>query len=119
MSEVQLIIFLLPSSLHTDILPVVMKFENHLSRPPVIHNINKLRDEAIRNAAKKLQSGDPSEVDVNSLLELQHLFAEGPNMTLTDLLLYPCIYYILVCFSHNSLLFELNIKKVRINFLNK
>ena len=80
-----------------------MKFENHLGRPPTIHNINKLRDEAIRNAAKKLQSGDPSEVDVNSLPELQHLFAEGPNMTLTDLLLYPCIYYILVFFPHNLL----------------
>ena len=59
--------FFFVSSLHTDILPVIMKFENHLSRPPVIHNINKLRDEAIRNAAKKLQSGDSSEVDVNSL----------------------------------------------------
>ena len=84
-------------SVQANLLPVLLKFENYLGEPPVIHNINKLRDAAVKRALKSSHLGkSESAVDPNSLPELQHLFAEGPEMTLTDVLLYPCIYYILV-----------------------
>ena len=80
-----------------DLLPVLLKFENHLKEPPVIHNIGKQRKEALKNALKNLHlSSTKSTIDVAKLPELQHQFAEGPSMTLTDILLFPCIYFMLV-----------------------
>ena len=84
-------------SVQDDLLPVLLKFEHHLGQPPVIHNIGKLRGAAVKKALKTSHIGkSKSAVDANSLPELQHLFAEGPEMIMTDALLYPCIYYILV-----------------------
>ncbi|KAF5280295.1 hypothetical protein FQR65_LT03104 [Abscondita terminalis] len=59
------------------------RFESHMHQPVKIHNVYKLAREKNKN---KLLS---SNVPVNQL-NLEHKFSEGPYMTLSDILLYPC-----------------------------
>ncbi|KAF5283825.1 hypothetical protein FQA39_LY04645 [Lamprigera yunnana] len=59
------------------------RFENHMCEPVKIHNVYKLA--RLKNKNKWLSSNVP----VNQL-NLDHKFAEGPSMTLSDVLLYPC-----------------------------
>lgn len=53
----------------------LMRFEVHMGEPLRIHNIDKIR-------------------------EREHLFAEGPEMTLADLILLPCIHTCLLRLRH-------------------
>lgn len=54
----------------------IEKLENHMKQPPIIPNITKRRRQA-----RKMSSSE----------SLEHVYAEGTDMTLTDLILFPCI----------------------------
>lgn len=68
-------IFYLPSD--------IVRYENHLSQPVRIHNIYKIAHKKLND--QKLIS-TKSRADINVL----HEYAEGPYITLADLILYPC-----------------------------
>ncbi|KAB0803468.1 hypothetical protein PPYR_00438 [Photinus pyralis] len=61
----------------------VSRFENHMSEPVKIHNVYKMA--RLKNNNKLLSSTVP--VDQ---LNISHKFAEGPHITLSDVLLFPC-----------------------------
>ncbi|KAK9874026.1 hypothetical protein WA026_002380 [Henosepilachna vigintioctopunctata] len=58
----------------------ISRFEYHLSQPVRIHNIYKV---ASTNSRKKLSTDVPRDA-----LSIQHTFAEGPTMTISDVILY-------------------------------
>ncbi|XP_050305473.1 glutathione S-transferase C-terminal domain-containing protein homolog [Anthonomus grandis grandis] len=62
----------------------IVNFENHLSQPVRIHNIYKLARN--KKNEQRLNSSTPREQ-----LMINHDFAEGPYVTLADLILYPCL----------------------------
>ncbi|CAG9830133.1 unnamed protein product [Diabrotica balteata] len=61
----------------------IVRFEYHLSTPVRIHNIYKVA--RVKNKDKGIKSGIPTEE-----LNIQHIFSEGPFMTLADVILYQC-----------------------------
>ncbi|XP_030764097.1 glutathione S-transferase C-terminal domain-containing protein homolog [Sitophilus oryzae] len=61
----------------------IVKYENHLSQPVRIHNIYKIARNNIND--QSLKSSTPREN-----LSVQHDYAEGPYMSLADVILYPC-----------------------------
>jgi len=90
----------------------VARLEEHLAHPPRLHNIRKQRQVnatahsffafvrlkfqqlgkiktifCLKDYAKKI--GSTGDVD------LPHIFAEGPSMSLADLILLPCFYVLL------------------------
>lgn len=74
------------------------RFECHMSQPVRIHNVYKVAQDLA-----KLNNKDSS--DINSTipkekLELQHLYGEGPYMTLADIILYPLIHIMYVIFGN-------------------
>lgn len=74
----------------------IFKFENHLGEPPIVANINKrLRDaQKVRDLSDDLQMTLNLNKDAGSVL--QHQYAEGTDFTLTDLVLFPCMTFLLV-----------------------
>ncbi len=73
----------------TPLLPAAFsRFEQHLGRPAKIHNIRK------RMAADKewvpppLANGDGGEDPIHAYAKDRHLFAEGPDLLLSDVLLH-------------------------------
>ena len=70
----------------------VARLEEHLSRAPRLHNARKHR----QAYAKAIGSNESEE-------ELPHLFAEGPSMTLADIMLFPCFYILLSGFAPDAL----------------
>ncbi|XP_047110243.1 glutathione S-transferase C-terminal domain-containing protein homolog isoform X1 [Schistocerca piceifrons] len=53
------------------------RFEIHMSQPVRIHNIGKQKNDALK---------------CNLANVIEHTFSEGPNMTLADIMLLPCIH---------------------------
>ena len=92
--EVQMIqstiIFLLqPPTDVVEIPAALVKFEEHLKQPIRMHNVVKRwQDEEVQPA-----TGQPRQKEIQKLAAtwLDHTFAEGPDMTLADLLLFPCV----------------------------
>lgn len=100
-----------------DTMPInLLRFENHLNKPVKVHNVYKLaRDlkkislnnvknntEGTQNQTsgirtpkhRKWKSNVKKELEINSSmkiedLDIHHQFAEGPFLTLADLILYP------------------------------
>lgn len=62
----------------------VARLEEHLSHAPRLHNIRKHR----QAYAKSIGSSEVEE-------EIPHSFAEGPSMTLADVILFPCFFILL------------------------
>ncbi|PSN40878.1 Glutathione S-transferase C-terminal domain-containing protein [Blattella germanica] len=69
----------------------VARFEVHMGQPLRIHNIQKRNQDYI-NSRGKMQTKSRKE-DVLEL-ELDHAYAEGPSMTLADIILFPCFHII-------------------------
>lgn len=65
----------------------LVKLEEHLKQPIRMHNIVKrLQEEEI--SAKQVPQ---EEIQKLAATWLEHTYAEGPDMTLADLLLFPCV----------------------------
>ncbi|KAF4521912.1 hypothetical protein B566_EDAN007467 [Ephemera danica] len=62
------------------------RFEVHMSQPLRIHNLQKIA----QDHAKRTRPNQSSEE-----FQLEHCFAEGPSMTLSDIILFPCVHIIL------------------------
>nr|SVE72933.1 EOG090X0615 [Ceriodaphnia reticulata] len=93
--EVQMIqstiLFLLQSPVDVVEIPAALvKFEEHLKQPIRMHNIVKRwQDEEVLQPTAE----QPHQKEIQKLAAtwLDHTFAEGPDMTLADLLLFPCV----------------------------
>ena len=81
------------------------KLENNFKEPSIICNKRKdkkeswlvkkqMAEKAAKNGREPLKTSDESQASDSS----KHIFAEGPVMTLTDVLLLPCLTIILVSF---------------------
>ncbi|KDR19528.1 glutathione S-transferase C-terminal domain-containing protein homolog [Zootermopsis nevadensis] len=80
----------------------VARFEIHMSQSLRIHNIHKQNKDYVNSkgtAHLKLKQGGQSikegKHSGNVEIELDHCFAEGPVMTLADVILFPCMHVIL------------------------
>lgn len=72
----------------------VARFEIHMSQPVRIHNIQKQKQDYARAKGFEIKSGLPdSRLDL--LEDLDHVYAEGPEMSLADIILFPCFHIIL------------------------
>lgn len=76
------------------------RFEVHMTQPVRIHNVYKLARE--KNNDKLIKSNTPIEQ-----LNLEHRYSEGPFMTLSDLLLFPCFKIAFSMFDETVLAAEL------------
>ena len=78
----------------------VARFEIHMNQPLRIHNIKKRNQDLINSRRKMIGIENVQEKSKNTLghnvgLELDHVYAEGPAMTLADIILFPCFHIIL------------------------
>lgn len=83
----------------------VARLEIHLGQPLRIHNVHKRNQDYIsskgvtqlksKNGTRNMIEGKHITVGQNLEIELEHCFAEGPVMTLADIILFPCVHIIL------------------------
>lgn len=67
----------------------LVRLEEHLKQPVRMHNVVKRwQDEAVDQPSGQL---DLKEIQKRAATWVDHTFAEGPDMTLADLLLFPCV----------------------------
>ena len=93
----------------------LVKLENHFHQPPIINNINKRKRDVMKKRLNEKQKGTqspdgnvPTESTtrwqlhtmitqlLNDADELRHVYVEGPDMVVTDLVIFPCISYLMV-----------------------
>lgn len=72
------------------------RFEVHMSKPVRLHNVYKVAQDQAKANNKKIS-------DINTSipkeeLELNHLFSEGPFMTLADIILFPNVHVLKMIF---------------------
>lgn len=80
----------------------VARFEIHMGQPLRIHNIHKRNQDYVNSKGTthlKSKKGGQSmkegrKMGQNVEIELEHCFAEGPVMTLADVVLFPCMHII-------------------------
>ncbi|KAJ4434957.1 glutathione S-transferase C-terminal domain-containing protein homolog [Periplaneta americana] len=73
----------------------VARFEIHMGQPLRIHNIHK-RNQDYVNSRGSAHGKLRSHCEGNKMqLELEHSYAEGPLMTLADIILFPCMHIIM------------------------
>lgn len=72
----------------------VARFEVHMSQPVRIHNIQKQKQDYARANGAVARSGLPDS-RLAMLPELDHVYAEGPELTLADIMILPCLHIIL------------------------
>ena len=72
------------------------QFESHLKSPIRMHNIVK-RWQQDSNAKGSAEVPDMKSIQKMAGTWIAHTFAEGPDMTLADLLLYPCVRIVVEC----------------------
>lgn len=89
----------------------VIRFERHMEQPLRIHNILKQKQDFAKSKGvfrrKKMSTEDDDKIDgmANNTehcgreIVLEHCFAEGPTLTLADVILFPCLYIALKCLS--------------------
>lgn len=75
-------VFMLPDDL--------TRFENHLSEPVRIHNVYKVAQDHAK--LQNLNITDITTVIPKEKLNLEHVYSEGPYMTLADIILYPMVH---------------------------
>ena len=66
--------------------PELLQFEHHMHQPLRVHNVWK-QDQASGGKVRKWGSGDHR----TALQCVKHTYAEGHVLTISDLLLYPCL----------------------------
>ncbi|XP_037079394.1 glutathione S-transferase C-terminal domain-containing protein homolog [Pollicipes pollicipes] len=66
--------------------PELLQFEHHMQQPLRVHNVWK-QEQAFGGRARNWKSGDHR----TSLQCVRHTYAEGHVLTISDLLLYPCV----------------------------
>ncbi|KAJ9595097.1 hypothetical protein L9F63_013623 [Diploptera punctata] len=69
----------------------VARFEIHMNQPVRIHNIQK-KNQDLMKSKRKLRMGTEN---IALCHNIDHVFAEGPVMTLADIILFPCFHVIL------------------------
>jgi len=72
-------------------LPVELsKFETHLDQPIRIHNVRKRMQDS--KGKENIDSNINGESDsITSYAKDNHIYAEGPDILISDIILYPCI----------------------------
>lgn len=77
------------------------RFESHLRQPVRMHNIRekmqksgKLTNIVIENTAEVVNENGINVDPINIYAKTQHVFAEGPEMLLSDILIFPIVYLI-------------------------
>lgn len=69
----------------------ILRFNNHLSRPPILHNALKMKQQFIKKTVKDKQERDRLlSLKSSELPDLDHDFAEGLDITLADVMLLVC-----------------------------
>uniref|UniRef100_A0A6M2DE72 Putative glutathione s-transferase c-terminal domain-containing-containing protein n=1 Tax=Xenopsylla cheopis TaxID=163159 RepID=A0A6M2DE72_XENCH len=95
----------------TFLIPVdIARFENHLGQPVRIHNVYKLAHNLIKKKKKLSESSSTkdslkcaSDMPNDSLIRtseyfpVKYIYAEGMDLTLSDIILFPCFY---ICFKY-------------------
>nr|CAD7442174.1 unnamed protein product [Timema bartmani] len=72
----------------------IVRFETHLAQPLRVHNIQKKTQDHFKSLHKKSSNSNLNDCQEN-ISVLEHTFAEGPLMTLADIVLLPCFYIVL------------------------
>lgn len=79
----------------------LLRFNNHMLRPPILHNALKRKQQFIRKTVKDKKEKDLLlSKKLCELPELDHDFAEGLDITLADVMLFICFDLIVHKFSH-------------------
>jgi len=77
----------------SECLPEMMSiFEAHLKQPVRMHNIRRRMQADTKDKEVTGQSNDPSEDPIHSYARRCRVFAEGPEVLLSDVLLYPVFH---------------------------
>lgn len=77
------------------IAPELRKLENHLRQPPIVRNRGK-RQREMRSRKQQQHEDLQQSFPVNGhKVGLEHIYAEGIDFTVTDLVLFPCVNYLL------------------------
>ncbi|KAK7789975.1 hypothetical protein R5R35_008501 [Gryllus longicercus] len=66
----------------------IARFEVHMAQPIRMHNVQKKAQELMKKCGK-------TTYDVGDLGIVEHCFAEGPTMTLADVILFPCLHIVI------------------------
>jgi len=73
------------------------KLETHLKQPMRIHNVRKrMQDDLLAQDATEGTDESINQDQLKLYAQERHVFAEGPDMFVSDLLLYPCVYLALL-----------------------
>lgn len=74
----------------------MVRYENHLQHPPILHNALKRKQEYIKNTVQdKNKQQQLCQKTLAELPQLEHKFAEGLDMTLADIILYASFHLII------------------------
>lgn len=84
----------------------VLRYDIHMSRPPILHNALKMKQKLIRETVKDKKERDLLlSKKLCELPDLDHEYAEGLEITLADVMLFACfdlILFKLSTFDHNK-----------------
>lgn len=71
----------------------ILRFENHMRRPPILHQALKKKQEHIRKTIKdEAKREELLKKKLADLPELEHNYAEGVDMTLADIMLFATFH---------------------------
>jgi hypothetical protein len=74
----------------------LLRLESHLSKPVKIFNIQQKVQS--KQKTLRMQMQRDGKLEIESPANLEHDFAEGPSILLSDLLLFPCISFALTVY---------------------
>ncbi|CAL4087849.1 unnamed protein product, partial [Meganyctiphanes norvegica] len=74
----------------------MLRYENHMRRPPILHQALKKKQEHIRKTIKdEAKREELLKKKLSDLPELEHNYAEGVDMTLADIMLFASFHLII------------------------
>lgn len=79
----------------------ISRFESHLKQPVRMHNIREkmqksglMENIVIENTSEKVEEDGVRVDPINVYAKTQHVFAEGPEMLISDVMIFPIIFLI-------------------------
>ena len=79
----------------------ISRFESHLKQPVRLHNIREKMQKSgvvenivIENTSEKVEENGVRVDPINVYAKTQHVFAEGPEMLISDVMIFPIIFLI-------------------------
>ena len=79
----------------------ISRFESHLKQPVRMHNIREKMQKSgvvenivIENTSEKVEENGVRVDPINVYAKTQHVFAEGPEMLISDVMIFPIIFLI-------------------------